>query len=207
MDDKIYKLVMIRRKTRSYYDLSQEDRKKLLQQIEQIRTEAGAKLASPIYDCTWSNERMREFYIVEYPNANAVFEEMACLEKIPYSRYFQATYLLGKPEDWADLPFTPRQPVAKLVLISDNEDAYNRLPGEAQGRIWDQVFKNITQFGTHTERYWYNCLASSGIYSGFGIMEAPDIQAIIGEAALNEEIELFSFLHSDIILGVKVGEI
>jgi diadenosine tetraphosphate (Ap4A) HIT family hydrolase len=203
MDEKIYKLSLIRRKTRSYYDLSAEERAQLHKQIDQIQADVGARLASPVYNAMWSNEQVSEFKIVEYPNANAVFEEMDCLEKILFPKYFQASYLLGKPQPWADLPFTPRQPVAKLVMLRDDEDSYHRLPEAAKTQVWDDIFKAVTQVGARTEANWYNCLAASGTYSGFGIMEYPDLQALVDEVTQTEGNGLLSYFHSEVILGVK----
>lgn len=204
MDDKISKLIMVKRMTQSFYDLSEEEQKHLHEQVAQIRADAGARLASPIYNCLWSNERVREFYIVEYPHSTAVFEEMDGLEKISYSRYFKASFILGKAEPWnPDLPYSPRQPAAKLVLIRGYEDTYHRLAEATRSQIWDEIFANAKRLGLRTLPYWYNCRATSGIYGGFGIIEYPDTQAIVDEAAQGEATGLYRYIHSEVIIGIE----
>lgn len=201
MDEKIYKLVMIRRKTRLYYELPEQERSRLHAQVEQVRADVGAKLVSDVYDCMWSNEQVSEFYIVEYPNAQAVFEEMDCLEKICYPQYFRADYLLGKPSPWSPEASPHRQPVSKLVLLSDEEESYLRLPEEEKKQVWDQVSRNCAQVGVSVDADWYNCLATSGRYGGFGIMHYPDIQALVKEVQLSEG--LLSYWHAKVIVGVR----
>lgn len=203
MDTKVFKLVMVHRMTQSYYDLSPEGQQQLEHQIEQTRADVGAKLASPIYDSLWSNEKVRKFYVVEYPNMNALFEQQDCLEKIPYARYFQSTFVIGKGVEWANFPFTPRDPVAKLVLIHGYDDAYYRLSQEQQDQIWNKIFANIQSVGARTVTDWYLSSATSGLYDGFGIMEYPDIQAAIQETELGKKTDLYRYIHSEVIYGVE----
>jgi hypothetical protein len=57
MSTKIYKLCLIRGYTEAYYQLSEEAKEKLWEQVGHGIEAAGAKMATPYYDCRWSNDK------------------------------------------------------------------------------------------------------------------------------------------------------
>ncbi len=117
-------------------------------------------------------------------------------------RYFQASFLVGKAQEQPSLPFTPRYPIAKLLLIRGYEDAYYRLTDAQRNQIWGQLTANLEKVGGRTQS-WHDCWGTSGDYEGFGIMEYPDVQALVEEIDMSDKAGLFRYLHTEVVLGTE----
>ena len=64
MPRKIYKLCLIRGYTEAYYQLAEEDKKKLWERVGAAIEKAGAKMSTPYYDCRWSTDKFSTFFIM-----------------------------------------------------------------------------------------------------------------------------------------------
>src|SRR5215213_6630273 len=95
MAQKIYKLCLIRGYTEAYYQLSEEAKSKLWEQIGKVIESAGAKMATPYYDCRWSNDKYMTFFTMEYPDAEAAIKDTAGVEKAELFRYMISETILG----------------------------------------------------------------------------------------------------------------
>lgn len=95
MAQKIYKLVLIRNYTEAYYQLSDEERQQLWADVSQTIDGAGAKMASPYYECRWSNDRYKTFFVMEYPNIEAAIADTTGVEKVGLFRYLVSETILG----------------------------------------------------------------------------------------------------------------
>ena len=95
MAQKIYKLVLIRSYTEAYYQLPDEERQKLWIEVSKTIEGAGAKMASPYYECRWSNDRYKTFFTMEYPNIEAAIADTTGVEKAGLFRYLVSETILG----------------------------------------------------------------------------------------------------------------
>jgi len=95
MSQKIYKLCLIRGYTEAYYQLSEEARKKLWDEVGSVIKKAGAKMSSPYYECRWSNDKYTTFFIMEYPNIEAAIADTDGVEKAEMFRYMMSETILG----------------------------------------------------------------------------------------------------------------
>jgi hypothetical protein len=95
MSTKIYKLVLIRGYTEAYYQLSEEERQRYVEQRRAAVREAGAKATTPFYDCRWSNDEYATFFIMEYPDVESAMKDTAGVEKVGSFRYLVSETILG----------------------------------------------------------------------------------------------------------------
>ncbi|MBM4461032.1 MAG: hypothetical protein FJ011_25255 [Chloroflexi bacterium] len=95
MSTKIYKLVLFRGRTEAYYQLSEEEKQRLGEQMWAAIREAGGKMATPYYDCRWSNDKYGMFFIMEYPDVESAMMDTAGVEKIGLFRYMVSETIMG----------------------------------------------------------------------------------------------------------------
>jgi len=95
MSQKIYKLCLIRGYTEAYYQLSEEAKGKLWEQVGKVIETAGAKMSTPYYDCRWSNDKYMTFFTMEYPDVEAAIKDTAGVEKAELFRYMISETILG----------------------------------------------------------------------------------------------------------------
>jgi hypothetical protein len=95
MSKTIYKLCLIRGYTEAYYQLSEEAKKDLWNEIGKAITEAGAEMHGPYYDCRWSNDQYMVWFTMKYPNLDAVIADTHGVEKAGLFRYIVSETILG----------------------------------------------------------------------------------------------------------------
>ena len=95
MSQKIYKLVLVRGWTEAYYQLSEAEKKKLGERIREVVAKAGAKMATPYYDCRWSNDKYATFFMMVYPDVETAIRDTASVEEIELFRYMVSETILG----------------------------------------------------------------------------------------------------------------
>lgn len=95
MSKKLYKLCLIRGYTEAYYQLSEEEKKQLWDQVTQAIEKAGAQMATPYYNCRWSNDKYLAFFTMEYPNIESAMMDTAGVEKAGLFRYIVSETILG----------------------------------------------------------------------------------------------------------------
>jgi len=103
MSQKIYKLCLIRGYTEAYYQLSEEAKRKLWEQVGKVIESVGAKMATPYYDCRWSNDKYMTFFTMEYPNVEAAIADTDGVEKAELFRYMVSETILGVPSPEAPI--------------------------------------------------------------------------------------------------------
>jgi hypothetical protein len=95
MSKKIYKLCLIRGYTEAYYQLSEEEKKQLWDHVTNAIEKAGAKMATPYYNCRWSNDKYLTFFTMEYPSVEAAMMDTAGVEEAGLFRYIVSETILG----------------------------------------------------------------------------------------------------------------
>ena len=95
MSKKIYKLCLIRGYTEAYYQLSEAEKKQLWDRVSNAIENAGAKMATPYYNCRWSNDKYLTFFTMEYPNVESAIMDTAGVEKAELFRYLISETILG----------------------------------------------------------------------------------------------------------------
>ena len=95
MAQKIYKLCLIRGYTEAYYQLTEEAKNKLFEQVGKVIEKAGAKMSTPYYNCRWSNDKYMTFFTMEYPNIEAAIADTDGVEKAELFRYMISETILG----------------------------------------------------------------------------------------------------------------
>ena len=95
MSQKIHKLCLIRSYTEAYFQLSEEEKQKLWAEVGNAIGGAGATMTTPYYECRWSNDRYKTFFIMEYPNIEAAIADTAGVEKAGLFRYLVSETILG----------------------------------------------------------------------------------------------------------------
>ena len=96
MSTKIYKLVLIRGYTEAYHQLSEEEKKRFLEQVRKVvREKAGAKMVTPYYDCRWSNDKYQTFFVLEYPDVESAIIDTTGVEELGMSRYSVSETIMG----------------------------------------------------------------------------------------------------------------
>ena len=95
MSQKIYKLVLIRGYTEAYYQLSEEGKKNLWDRVSNAIDQAGATMATPYYNCRWSNDKYLIFFTMAYPNIEAAMLDTAGVEEAQLFRYLVTETILG----------------------------------------------------------------------------------------------------------------
>ena len=98
MSRKIHKLCLIRGYTEAYFQLPEEEKKKLWEQVTEAIEKAGAKMATPYYNCRWSNDKYVTFFIMEYPDIESAISDTAGVEKAGLFRYMVSETILGYEE-------------------------------------------------------------------------------------------------------------
>ena len=98
MSQKIHKLCLIRGYTEAFYQLSEEEKGKLWDQVFKIIEDAGAKLTTPYYNCRWSNDKYQTFFIMEYPNTESAIMDTTGVEEAELFRYMVSETILGIEE-------------------------------------------------------------------------------------------------------------
>ena len=95
MSQKIYKLCLIRGYTEAYYQLSEEEKNQLWEKVSKAIEKAGAKMATPYYNCRWSNDKYMTFFTMEYPDIEAAMADTEGVEKAELFRYLISETILG----------------------------------------------------------------------------------------------------------------
>ena len=95
MSKKIYKLCLIRGYTEAYYQLSEAEKQQLWDRVTDAIEKAGAKMATPYYNCRWSNDKYMTFFTMEYPNIESAMMDTAGVEKAGLFRYLVSETILG----------------------------------------------------------------------------------------------------------------
>lgn len=98
MSQKIYKLCLIKGYTEAYYQLSQNKKDQLFEQVSKVIENAGAKMATPYYNARWSNDKYTSFFTMEYPNIEAAIADTEGVEKAELFRYLISETILGIEE-------------------------------------------------------------------------------------------------------------
>ena len=95
MTQKIHKLCLVRGYKEAYYQLSEEEKGKLWDQVIKVVEKTGAKLKTPYYNCRWSNDKFETFWIMEYPNVEAAIKDTSGAEACELFRYMISETILG----------------------------------------------------------------------------------------------------------------
>jgi UDP-galactopyranose mutase len=95
MATKIYKLCLIRGRTEAYYQLSEEEKQRLWDQVRAAVREAGAQMSTPYYDCRWSNDKYATFFIMEYPDVESAIKDTTAVGKLGLYRYLVGETIMG----------------------------------------------------------------------------------------------------------------
>jgi len=104
MSTKIYKLCLIRGYTEAYYQLSEDGRKNLWDKVGQAIDKAGAKMATPYYNCRWANDQYATWFTMEYPSIEAAMADTAGVEAAELFRYMVSETILGVEASAASAP-------------------------------------------------------------------------------------------------------
>jgi hypothetical protein len=99
MSKPIYKLVLIRGYTEAYYQLSEEAKKALWDQVTKVIEAAGAGMSGPYYDCRWSNDKYETWFTMKYPNVEAAIADTDGVRKAGLFRYLISETILGIEEE------------------------------------------------------------------------------------------------------------
>ncbi|MDQ4138020.1 MAG: hypothetical protein M3116_04155 [Actinomycetota bacterium] len=91
----IVKLCLIRGYTEAYHQLSDAERKELWDKVDAGLQKVGGKLVGPYYDCRWSNDKYASFFLLEYPDVDAVIAESANVEEAGLFRYMVSETILS----------------------------------------------------------------------------------------------------------------
>ena len=99
MAKRIVKLCLIRGYTEAYYQLAEEERKKLWDKVGEGLDKVGAKMIGPYYDCRWSNDTYASFFLLEYPDTDAAIGDTANCEEAGLFRYLVSETILSVPQE------------------------------------------------------------------------------------------------------------
>jgi hypothetical protein len=99
MAERIVKLCLIRGFTEAYYQLSEEEQKKLWDKIGEGLNKVGSKMIGPYYNCRWSNDKYASFFLLEYPDTDAAIAETANADEAGLFRYIVSETILGIPQE------------------------------------------------------------------------------------------------------------
>jgi hypothetical protein len=95
MSKKIFKLCLVKGFTEAYRQLSEEGKKEIWDKIGSFADNSASKMITPYYNCRWSNEQYQTFFIIEYPDIEAVIAETNNNEQADWYRYIIAETILG----------------------------------------------------------------------------------------------------------------
>ena len=106
MSRKIHKLCLIRGFTEAYYQLSEEEKKGLWDQVSITIEKAGAKMSTPYYGCRWSSDKYYTFFIMEYPDVESAIADTTGVEQAGLFRYMVSETILGIEEGFEEASST-----------------------------------------------------------------------------------------------------
>jgi hypothetical protein len=95
MAHKIFKLVLIRGFTEAYYQLPEEENRKLHEAVHAAVEKAGAKVITPHYNCRWSNDQYASFFLMEFPDIESAIGNTADGDQVNLFRYIVGESILG----------------------------------------------------------------------------------------------------------------
>lgn len=95
MSKPIYKLCLIRGFTEAYYQLSEEAKKALWNNVDKVIKEARAEMYGPYYDCRWSNDQYEMWFTMKYPNIESAIADTLGVQKAELFRYMTSETILG----------------------------------------------------------------------------------------------------------------
>ena len=101
MAETIYQLFVMR-PTEAWYQLSKEEREKLLAKQAESSEKAGAKNIV-FADAAWSNEEWMYFGVNQYPDLKALQEHTQRLDENQWFRFVKSKVILGtawESEEW-----------------------------------------------------------------------------------------------------------
>jgi len=93
MAQPIYKLWQARF-TEAWYQLSSEERRQRLAQVQGTLDQVGGKMVV-ICNSDWSNEQWRVFGVEEFPDIEAVHKHTKLLNELEWYRYLDSVSTLG----------------------------------------------------------------------------------------------------------------
>ena len=99
MSKPIYKLCLIRGYTEAYYQLSEEAKQKLWDEVMKIIAGAGAEMVGPYYDCRWSNDKYETWFTMKYPTVESAIADTGGVRKAGLFRYMISETILGIEEE------------------------------------------------------------------------------------------------------------
>jgi hypothetical protein len=99
MSKPIYKLCLIRGFTESYYQLTNEQKKALWDDLSRVLEPTGAKMSGPYYDCQWSNDKYMTWFTMEYPSIESAIMDTHGCQSIQLFRYMVSETILGIEEE------------------------------------------------------------------------------------------------------------
>jgi hypothetical protein len=95
MSEPIYKLCLIRGYTEAYYQLSEEAKKALWDEVVRVIQSVGAEMCGPYYDCRWSNDQYDSWFTMKYPNIESAIADTSGVRKADLFRYMISETILG----------------------------------------------------------------------------------------------------------------
>ena len=94
MSQPIFKIVLFRSMKEAYYHLTEDEQKKLWDKVMDGIKKNGVKIHGQ-YDCRWSNDRYESFFLMEYPDTQALIKEIANATEAGLFRYVESETILG----------------------------------------------------------------------------------------------------------------
>lgn len=95
MSKPIFKLCLVRGYTEAYYQLSEEAKKALWENVFKAVSASGAELHGPYYDCRWSNDKYDQWFIMKYPDVESAMADTKGVQKAELFRYMISETILG----------------------------------------------------------------------------------------------------------------
>jgi hypothetical protein len=94
MSKPVYLLVLGQGNTEAWYQLSKEEQNALMSKAMEVERSVGARLVVAC-NSRWADEGISDWAVVEYPDAEAIQQKVAELEKLNWWRYFSAKTIQG----------------------------------------------------------------------------------------------------------------
>jgi hypothetical protein len=95
MSEPIYKLCLVRGYTEAYYQLSEEAKKALWDEVVKAITAAGAEMVGPYFDCKWATYQYDCWFTMKYPTVESVIADTNGVHKAGLFRYMICETILG----------------------------------------------------------------------------------------------------------------
>jgi hypothetical protein len=94
MSKPVYLLVLGQGNSEAWFQLSKDEQNNLLSKAMEVEKRVGARL---VIGCNsrWANEALSDWFVLEYPNEEAIQQKVEELEKLNWWRYFSAKTILG----------------------------------------------------------------------------------------------------------------